>query len=131
MVSVKGETFIPTSVGAATSVPLLWMVMGASSIRSNDSELLARVRVISGFGAESSESVVPETLVLEDTEVPGGEPLLQALQGKLSIGEEAFSSAAEAVKRAMRNLLIKKQYSAERREFRKRGRNDKKNQTPA
>ncbi|KAI3449660.1 hypothetical protein Pfo_006325 [Paulownia fortunei] len=131
VVAVKGETFIPTSVGAASSVPLLWMVMGASSLQSNDSALLARVRVVSGFGGNSSESVVRETLVLEDTEIPGGEPLLQALQGKLSIGEEAFSTAAEAVKTAMRNLLIKKQYSAERREFRKRGRNDKKNQTPA
>ncbi|KAL8548283.1 hypothetical protein ACS0TY_007561 [Phlomoides rotata] len=121
VVSFKGETFIPTSIRAATSVPMLWMVMGASSLQSNDSSLLARVRIVSGFGSES--------VVLEDREVPGGELLLQALQGKLSIGEEAFSTAAEAVKTAMRNLLIKKQYSAERRDFRKRGRNDKKNQT--
>ncbi|KAL0389486.1 UNVERIFIED_CONTAM: tRNA (guanine-N(7)-)-methyltransferase non-catalytic subunit WDR4 [Sesamum calycinum] len=131
VVSVEGETFIPTSIGAAPSFPLLWMVMGASSLQSNDSALLARVRAVSGFTANTSESTESETSVLEDTEIPGGEPLLQALQGKLSIGEEAFSTAAEAVKTAMRNLLIKKQYSAERREFRKRGRNDKKNQTPA
>ncbi|KAL2238852.1 tRNA (guanine-N(7)-)-methyltransferase non-catalytic subunit wdr4 [Sesamum indicum] len=131
VVSVKGETFIPTSIGAAPSSPLLWMVMGASSLQSNDSALLARVRAVSGFTTNTSESTEPEVSVLEDTEIPGGEPLLQALQGKLSIGEEAFSTAAEAVKTAMRNLLIKKQYSAERREFRKRGRNDKKNQTPA
>ncbi|KAL8529935.1 hypothetical protein ACS0TY_007125 [Phlomoides rotata] len=114
------ETFISTSIGAATSVLMLWMVMGASSLQSNDSSLLARVRIVSGFGSES--------VALEDREVPGGELLLQALQGKLSIGEEAFSTAAEAVKTAMRNLLIKKQYSAERRDFKKRGRNDKKNQ---
>ncbi|KAL8544027.1 hypothetical protein ACS0TY_004538 [Phlomoides rotata] len=114
------ETFVSTSIWAATSVLMLWMVMGASSLQSNDSSLLARVRIVSGFGSES--------VALEDREVPGGELLLQALQGKLSIGEEAFSTAAEAVKTAMRNLLIKKQYSAERRDFKKRGRNDKKNQ---
>ncbi|KAK6141378.1 hypothetical protein DH2020_024869 [Rehmannia glutinosa] len=128
VVAVKGETFIPTSIGASFSVPLLWMVMGASSLHSNDSTLLARVRVISGFGANQSESVSHEVSVLEDTEIPGGEPLLQGLQGKLSIG---VSTAAEAVKTAMRNLLIKKNYSAERREVRKKGRNDKKNQSPA
>ncbi|KAG6400807.1 hypothetical protein SASPL_137650 [Salvia splendens] len=128
VISVAGETFIPTSIAAASSVPLLWMVMGASSLSATDSALLARVRVVSGFGTDHSESIVPESLVIEDKELPGGEPLLQALQGKLTIGEEAFSTAAEAVKTAMRNLLIKKQYSAERRDFRKRGRNDKKNQ---
>ncbi|KAK6141349.1 hypothetical protein DH2020_024899 [Rehmannia glutinosa] len=131
VVAVKGETFIPTSIGASFSIPLLWMVMGASSLHNTDSTLLARVRVISGFGSNQSESVSHETSVLEDTEIPGGEPLLQELQGKLSIGEEAFSTAAEAVKTAMRNLLIKKNYSAERREVRKKGRNDKKNQSPA
>ncbi|KAL3849820.1 hypothetical protein ACJIZ3_011702 [Penstemon smallii] len=76
-----------------------------------------------------SESLESDKLVLADKEVPGGELLLQALQGKLTIGNEAFVMAAEAVQTSMRNLLIKKQYSAERREFRKRGRNDKKNQT--
>ncbi|KAL8557195.1 hypothetical protein ACS0TY_004586 [Phlomoides rotata] len=71
------ETFISTSIWAATSVLMLWMVMGASSLQSNDSSLLARVRIVSGFGSES--------VALEDREVPGGELLLQALQGKLSI----------------------------------------------
>ncbi|KAH6826079.1 Transducin/WD40 repeat-like superfamily protein [Perilla frutescens var. hirtella] len=131
VVSVAGETFIPTSIAAASSVPLLWMVMGASSLSTTNSALLARVRVVSGFAADHSESFVAESSsVIEDREIPGGEPLLQELQGKLSIGEEAFSTAAEAVKTAMRNLLIKKQYSTERRELRKRGRNDKKNQSP-
>ncbi|KAG8389326.1 hypothetical protein BUALT_Bualt02G0217700 [Buddleja alternifolia] len=128
VISVPGETFIPTSIGAASSVPLLWMVMGASSLHNNNSTLLVRVRVISGFTATSSKSIEHETSILEDREVPGGESLLEILQGKLSIGGEAFSTAAEAVKTAMRNLLIKKQYSAERREVRKKGRNDKKNQ---
>ncbi|KAL3849878.1 hypothetical protein ACJIZ3_011760 [Penstemon smallii] len=130
VVHVAGETFIPTSLGASSSVPLLWMVMGASSSNIHDFESLARVRVVSGFTTTNdSESLVSEKLVLADKEVPGGEPLLQALQGKLTIGKEAFVMAAEAVQTSMRNLLIKKQYSAERREFRKRGRNDKKNQT--
>ncbi|KAL1547223.1 tRNA (guanine-N(7)-)-methyltransferase non-catalytic subunit WDR4-like [Salvia divinorum] len=125
VVSIAGETFIPTSISSASSVPLLWMVMGASSLSSTDSALLARVRVVSGLGADS-EPIVPETSVVEDKDVPGGEPLLQALQGRLTIGEEASLATAEAVKTATRNLLIKKQYSAERRDFRKRGRNDKK-----
>ncbi|KAL3644884.1 hypothetical protein CASFOL_010064 [Castilleja foliolosa] len=123
VVEVKGETFIPTSIGPASSIPLLWMVMGASTIHSNDSTPLARVRVVSGFGPDQSESV------LDDEEIPGAKPLLQALQGKLSIGEAAFATSAEAVKISMRNLFIKKQYSSERREMRKKGRNDKKNQT--
>lgn len=132
LISVKEETFIPTSLGATSAVPFLWMVMGASSLQSNNSAPVARVRVASIFSASTSEQPVePETSVLQDAEVPGGEPLLQALQGKLSIGEEAFSTAAEAVKTSMRNLLIKKQYSADRRELRKKGRNDKKNKIPA
>ncbi|GAA0163255.1 hypothetical protein LIER_19165 [Lithospermum erythrorhizon] len=59
-------------------------------------------------------------------DIPEGQQLLQKLQGSLSVGEEAISTAAEAVKTAMHNLLIKKQYSTERREHRKCCRNDKK-----
>ncbi|XP_075482702.1 uncharacterized protein LOC142522967 [Primulina tabacum] len=131
VVFVEGETFIPTSVGASSLAPMLWMVMGASTLHTSDSESLVRVRTISGFIANNLESTEHETLVLEDTDLPGGGPLLQALQGKLSMGKEAFVIASEAVKTATRNLLIKKQYSAERRELRKRGRNDKKGQTTA
>ncbi|KAK4407155.1 tRNA (guanine-N(7)-)-methyltransferase non-catalytic subunit wdr4 [Sesamum angolense] len=69
--SHQRETFIPTSIGAAPSFPLLWMVMGASSLQSNDSALLARVRAVSGFTANTSESTESETSVLEDTEIPG------------------------------------------------------------
>lgn len=67
--------------------------MGASSLYvNNDSAAgLARVRVISGFGATNSESV------LEDREVLLGEAMLQELQGKFSIGEAAFSTTNEAV----------------------------------
>ncbi|KAD3068617.1 hypothetical protein E3N88_36497 [Mikania micrantha] len=51
---------------------------------------------------------------------------LSITRGSLSIDKDVFSAAAQAVKTSMRNLLIKKQYSSERREFRKRGRNDRK-----
>ncbi|KZV22531.1 tRNA (guanine-N(7)-)-methyltransferase non-catalytic subunit wdr4 [Dorcoceras hygrometricum] len=122
------EAYIPTSVSSSPLYPVLWMVMGASSLHTSDSESLVRVRAISGFAADNLESKVHETFVLEDTDVPGGMALLEELQHKLSIGKEAFVIASEAVKIATRNLLIKKHYSAERREFRKRGRNDKKGQ---
>lgn len=125
VVPIIGEDFIPTSLGSTFSSELLWMVMGVSNLHGSDCASLARVRVISGFGSKNSESIAP--IVLADTEIPGGEQLLQKLQGNLSIGKQVFSAAAEALKTAMHNLLIKKQYSAERREFRKRGRNDKKN----
>lgn len=129
VVFLEGESFVPTSVGASSLSPILWMVMGASSLRTNDSESLVRVRDISGFIANNLESTEHETLVLEDTDIPGGEALLQALQCKLSMGKQAFVIAFEAVKRATRNMKIKKQYPAERRELRERGR--KKGQTTA
>lgn len=91
-----------------------------------DSHSLARVRVISGFRSSNSDDVSHEPTVLRDNEIPGGEKLLEKLQGSVSIENKVFSAAAEAVKTAMCNLLIKKQYSADRREFRKRTRNDKK-----
>ncbi|CAI9107807.1 OLC1v1007266C1 [Oldenlandia corymbosa var. corymbosa] len=125
VVSIAEETYIPTSIGSASTAELLWMVMGASSLNISDIKSLVRIRVLSGFSKCNAASV--ETLVLEDKDTPGGEQMLQTLQGKLSVEKEAFSSAAEAVKNSMRNLLIKKQYSAERRDFRKRGRNDIKN----
>ncbi|KAK3001420.1 hypothetical protein RJ639_020709 [Escallonia herrerae] len=127
VVSITGEAFIPTSLGTTFSSGLLWMVMGVSSSQSSGSASLARVRVISGFSKNDTESTELEPIVLADKEIPGGEQLLLKLQqGNLSVEEEVFSAAAEAVKTAMHNLLIKKQYSAERREFRKRGRNDRK-----
>ncbi|RYR47764.1 hypothetical protein Ahy_A07g033724 [Arachis hypogaea] len=43
------------------------------------------------------------------------EKLLETLQGSASVDESAFLAAAEVVKRAMRNLLIKKQYPADNR----------------
>lgn len=127
VISISREAFIPTSLGTTSTSDLLWMVMGVSNLGGSDTASLARVRAISGFGKRSEGSVEHEPTMLADSEIPGGEQLLQKLQGNLSIEEEVFSRAAEAVKTAMHNLLIKKQYSVEKREFRKRGRNDKKN----
>ncbi|CAH9073892.1 unnamed protein product [Cuscuta europaea] len=121
---VGPETFIPTSLGAATmSADLLWLVMGVSGLNAESAGgSLVRVRVLSGFRKRADK----ETLFLDDKDVPGGEETIEKLQGGLCIKTEAFVAAAEAVKTAMRNLFIKKQYSADRREFRKRGRNDRK-----
>lgn len=117
-----GGCFIPTSLGTASSADFLWMVTGVSTLHGLDSHSLARVRVISGFRISNDH----EPTVLQDDEVPGGEKLLEKLQGSVSIENKVFSEAAEAVKMAMSKLLIKKQYSSDKREFRKRTRNDKK-----
>lgn len=120
VVSIKGDTFIPTSLATSVASGLLWMVTGASNLGDFQSPL-ARVRVISDL-----KETGPDPTVLEDDETPGGEKLLQKLQGRVSIDEKVFLTAAEALKTSMSKLLIKKQYSTEKREFRKRGRNDKK-----
>jgi tRNA (guanine-N(7)-)-methyltransferase subunit TRM82 len=103
------------------------MVSGVSNLHGFDHPSLARVRVISGFRESSvcSPEHEPPT-VLEDDEIPGGDKLLEKLQGSLTVEEKVFLAAAEAVKTAMSNLLVKKHYSAEKRELRKRTRNDRK-----
>ncbi|XWS36319.1 hypothetical protein CRYUN_Cryun20dG0074900 [Craigia yunnanensis] len=126
VVSIMGENFIPTCLGSSNSGGLLWMVTGASKLRGCDLSFLSRVKVISGFKKSSPDSLEQEQIVLADTEIPGGAKLLEKLQGSISIDEKVFLAAADAVKTAMCNLFIKKQYSVERREFRKRTRNDKK-----
>lgn len=125
VVPIPGETFIPTSLAAASLSNQLWMVMGASTLCTSDSAPLARVKVLDGFCESNQDSVEQEARVLEDKDLPGSEQLLQTLQGSSFIEKDALSTAAEAVKTAMCNLLIKKQYPSENREFRKRGRNDK------
>ncbi|KAK9281044.1 hypothetical protein L1049_003936 [Liquidambar formosana] len=100
-------------------------VTGVSNL-CGDSPSLARVRVISGFKKSNLDSIEHEPIVLEDNAIPVGEKLLEKLQGSVFIEEKVLSAAAEAVKTAMCNLLIKKQYSTEKREFRKRTRNDRK-----
>lgn len=102
------------------------MVTGASNLRGSDLSSLSRVKVISVFKKKSPDASGQEAVVLEDTEIPGRGKLLEKLQGSISIDEKVFLAAADAVKTAMCNLLIKKQYSVEKREFRKRTRNDKK-----
>lgn len=102
------------------------MVTGVSNLRVSEQPSLARVRVISGFKKSNPDFDQQKPFVLEDNEIPAGTKLLEKLQGTLSCGEEVLLAAAEAVKTAMSNLLIKKQYSADKREFRKRTRNDKK-----
>ncbi|KAJ0112987.1 hypothetical protein Patl1_03346 [Pistacia atlantica] len=126
VVSIKGENFIPTSLGSSSSVGLLWMVTGVSNVPGFDYSSLSRVKVISGFNKNSADSVENEPTVLEDNDIPGGMELLKKLQGSVCVEEKVFLAAAEAVKTSMCNLLIKKQYSSEKREFRKRTRNDRK-----
>ncbi|KAF3612227.1 hypothetical protein DY000_02044284 [Brassica cretica] len=118
VIKIPGESFMPTSISLSTSTTLLWMVSGASN-GSNHPTGYSRVRVISGIETGPSS-------VLEDELIPGGTKLLEKLQGKVSVEESVMSAAAEAVRAAMSSLLMKKQYSDEKREFRKRGRNDKK-----
>lgn len=124
VVSIKGENFVPTNLGSSSSSGLLWMVTGAANLPRFDHPSASRVKVISGFKKSSPEAV--EANVLEDDDIPGGVKLLEKLQGSASVEEKVFVTVAEAVKTAMCNLLIKKQYSVEKREFRKSTRNDKK-----
>ncbi|XP_008235396.1 PREDICTED: tRNA (guanine-N(7)-)-methyltransferase non-catalytic subunit wdr4 [Prunus mume] len=126
VVSIKGDAFIPTSLGTSFSSGLLWMVTGASNLHDSQHPCLSRVKVISGFKESSPDFVQHGPIVLEDDEIPRGEKLLEKLQGRVSFDKNYFLTAAEALKTSMSNLLIKKQYSTEKREFRKRGRNDKK-----
>ena len=93
------------------------MVSGASN--GSNQPGYSRVRVVSCIDSEKSS-------VLEDEQIPGGTKLLEKLQGKVSIEESVMIAASEAVRAAMSSLLMKKQYSEEKREFRKRSRNDKK-----
>lgn len=102
------------------------MITGASNLPSSKASSFARIRVLSGLNKTVSESDL-EPKVLEDQEIPGGEQLLEKLQGSISVESAIFSAAADAINAAMSNLLRKKQYSYEKREFRKKTRNDKKN----
>ena len=126
MIPIPGETFIPTNLGMSSSGHLLWMVTGASNLPRSKATSVARARVMSGFKKPASNEADLEPRVLEDQEIPGGEQLLEKLQGSISAESDIFSAAADAVNTAMSNLLRKKQYSDEKREFRKKTRNDKK-----
>ncbi|KAL1216546.1 WD repeat-containing protein VIP3 [Cardamine amara subsp. amara] len=119
VIKIPGESFIPTSISVSASTRLLWMVSGASNLPGSNHHGFSRVRVISCIDTEPAS-------ILEDEQIPGGTKLLEQLQGKVQIEESVMSAAAEAVRAAMSSLLMKKQYSEEKREFRKRTRNDKK-----
>ncbi|CAN8311075.1 unnamed protein product [Cochlearia groenlandica] len=118
-IKIPGESFIPTSISVSKSTKLLWMVSGASNLPGSNHPGFSRVRALSCNETEPSS-------ILEDEQIPGGTNLLEKLQGKVEIEESVMSAAAEAVRVAMSSLLMKKQYSEEKREFRKRTRNDKK-----
>ncbi|GAU23380.1 hypothetical protein TSUD_334280 [Trifolium subterraneum] len=119
-VSCYGDTFVPTCLANSPPTRELWMVTGVSSLPGYDYPSLARVLVISGIDAEQ------EPVVLGDDKIPGGIKLLETLQGTAAVDDNAFLVAAEAVKAAMCNLLIKKNYPFENREYRKKTRNDRK-----
>ncbi|XP_072972561.1 uncharacterized protein [Typha angustifolia] len=123
------KSYIPTSLGLSLSAERLWTMMGASdSPTSGCTRLLTRVKIVSGFCRDSSASQSHDPVVLMDDEVPGGEKLLLQLQGSVDVAEQEamLASAAAALRVSMHNMLIKKQYSVEKRELRKRSRNDKK-----
>ncbi|KAJ6399306.1 hypothetical protein OIU77_019948 [Salix suchowensis] len=126
VISNMGDSFIPTSLGCSSSEELLWTITGVSKPHGSNHNSLTCVRVLSGFKKTIPDAALPELTVVDDNEVPGAEKLLEKLQGSVTVEEEVFLAAAEAVKTSMCNLLIKKQYTTEKREFRKRGRNDKK-----
>ncbi|CAN6281412.1 unnamed protein product [Urochloa humidicola] len=122
------KSYIPTSLASSFSSELLWTVMGASNMPNQaSSQLLTRLRIIPHL-QKNMLSSDNSPAILEDSEVPHGEKLLLALQGSLDVSkqEEVLASVLAALKVSMHKMLVKKHYSEERREQRKRGRNDKK-----
>ncbi|XP_047315960.1 tRNA (guanine-N(7)-)-methyltransferase non-catalytic subunit wdr4-like [Impatiens glandulifera] len=126
VISIPEENFVPTSLGIG-SKDVLWMVSGISNLQGVASSCLARVRVISGLNKTNPDSIESGPVLLDDNDVPGSVELLEKLQGNLAIKKEMLLEASEILKYAMRKLLIKKHYSVENRDFRKRERNDRKN----
>lgn len=132
------ENFMPTSLAFDNSSCHLWLITGAAEVvrpdTMNAAESEARgsvvaasaitcVRVI-GLSHVGSDKLLKAT-VLEGAVVPGGDELLKTLQGD-QIDTEAATATVEATNTALRNLLIKREYSTEIRENRKKKRNDKK-----
>lgn len=126
VVSMKGS-YVPTNLCVSSLAKHLWTVMGASNQPSSGTTQLARVRVCS-ISCQDSSPHGHNLLVLEDNDAPGGEKLLSKLQGSSDVTkiEATLASTTSALKMAIHNLLTKKQYSSEKREFRKRNRNDRK-----
>ncbi|KAF2325220.1 hypothetical protein GH714_025401 [Hevea brasiliensis] len=90
VVSIMGESFIPTSLGSSSHAELLWMVTGVSKLSGSDCNSLARVRVLSGFKKSNPDSVGHELTVMRDDELPGAEKLLEKLQGSVSLRRMFF-----------------------------------------
>ncbi|CAM6043348.1 unnamed protein product [Sphagnum compactum] len=110
----------------------LWLVSGAAeTVEMGDEfvtpEALAAAQVQAqgiAMAAVTHVQVVRDCVLLGGTSVPGGELLLHTLQGHQA-GVQDVTAATEAAELAMKNLLSKRQYTAEQREHRKRMRNDK------
>ncbi|KAM0929619.1 hypothetical protein ACQ4PT_001638 [Festuca glaucescens] len=123
------KSYIPTSLASSCWEGLVWTVMGASNMPNQSaSQLLTRVRIIPLFQKDVQAAAGHDSAALDDAEVPHGEKLLLALQGSLEASkqEEVLAAVLAALKVSMHKMLVKKNYSEERREQRKRGRNDKK-----
>ncbi|XP_057854632.2 uncharacterized protein LOC131064496 [Cryptomeria japonica] len=130
------DSFIPTSLAFGNCSHNLWMITGGAEVIQLDgtnpvesevknlvlaASAVTRIRVIDLTYNGSSNLL--ESRVLDDASVPGGEKLLTVLQGDKSDMETA-RAAAEAANTALKNLMIKRQYSTETRENRKKKRND-------
>ncbi|KAL0906970.1 hypothetical protein M5K25_025505 [Dendrobium thyrsiflorum] len=124
------ESFVPTSLGLSSSAKLLWVVMGASNVSKLGVSKMAQLRVLSDLDKFLSNEHGDYPVILKDKDMPGGEKLLLKFQGSdhdhVTKQDAALAETATAVKVAMQNLLTKKQYSLEKRDFRKRDRNDRK-----
>ncbi|KAF3796089.1 tRNA guanine-N7-methyltransferase non-catalytic subunit [Nymphaea thermarum] len=131
------KSFIPTSL-RISSVGHLWIIAGASETYPSNAVSEpedAKQMPNTGVCAFACIKVIrlsdqQQATILEEAEVPGGTELLKGLQGKILDDADVatFALVAEAANRALHNLLIKRQYPAEKRELRKRNRNDKKQQ---
>lgn len=131
------EHFCPTSVHF-DSTGLLWMVAGAAKKLEDHKKtvLLDADKKPSSLKAISCLKVVSTSLlssvndVIQNEElkvesIPGGELLLKTIEGDLSDSDKALA-LADAANVALKNLLLKRQYTHEHREYRKRMRNDRK-----
>ncbi|KAJ0974100.1 hypothetical protein J5N97_016065 [Dioscorea zingiberensis] len=126
VVSMK-ENYVPTSLCMSSLAQRVWTVMGASNQPSSGTVQLARVRVCSVSHKVPSPHG-HDLVVLEDNDIPSSAKLLSKLQGSLDATEieATLALTTSALKTAIHNLLTKKQYSMEKRDFRKRNRNDRK-----
>lgn len=111
----------------------LWMVAGAAEcvvkgdeFVTPEAEAAAQTQAQGiALAAVTHVQVAREGTLLDAAEIPGGDSLLRTLQGS-EADVTKVQSATEAAELAMKDLLSKRQYTAEQRENRKRMRNDKK-----